>query len=142
MAGRRIDPTRYTDPGLLGRIAEQAHLTLRLLMDGRVPVALKVLIPALVAIYAVSPIDMIPDFLLGLGQLDDIGIILAALALFVKLAPRQIVEEHRAAMAGRSAPVTEPAPSDEWWRVADAPTSEKTIDVDYTMDGRRSGTTR
>jgi uncharacterized membrane protein YkvA (DUF1232 family) len=144
MAGRRIDPTRYTDPSLLGRIAEQVRLSVRLMMDQRVPTALKLVIPAMVAVYAVSPVDMIPDVLLGLGQLDDIGVVLAALALFVRLAPRQVVDEHRAAMTGRSAPAKGPAPVEEWWRGdgATAPASGQPIDVEYTMDGRRSGTSR
>ncbi|MCC6630298.1 MAG: DUF1232 domain-containing protein [Chloroflexi bacterium] len=143
MAGRRIDPTRYTDPGLLGRIAEQVRLSFRLMTDQRVPTALKLVIPAMVAIYAVSPVDLIPDVLLGVGQLDDIGVVLAALALFVRLAPRQVVDEHRAAMTGRPAQTTGSAPTDEWWRSggAPAPASGQPIDVEYTMDGRHSGST-
>jgi len=114
-------------------------LAWRLLLDERVPVMLKLMIPGLVTLYAVSPIDMIPDFLLGFGQLDDIGVILAGLALFVRLAPRQIVEEHRSAMSGQPAAppsVDNPSPSD-WWVDAgrDKASQAKPIDVDYTVDG-------
>ena len=138
MAGRRIDPTRYTDPSLLTRIAVQARLAWRLLLDERVPVMLKLMIPGLVALYAVSPVDMIPDFLLGFGQLDDIGVILAGIALFVRLVPRHIVEEHRSAMSGQPAaqPSVENPPTSDWWVDAggDKTPRSKAIDVDYTMD--------
>lgn len=131
MCGRRIDPTRYTDPTMLGRIMEQVRLTWRLLNDPRVPTALKMLIPALAAIYAFSPLDLIPDFLLGVGQLDDLGIILAALFLFSRLAPRTVVEEHRAAMSGQ-------APTDDSRRGgrARATGQDQAIDVDYSIGGR------
>jgi uncharacterized membrane protein YkvA (DUF1232 family) len=142
MAGRRIDPARYADPSMLGRIAEQLRLSWRLITDERVPVTLKVLLPALVAIYVVSPIDLVPDFLLGLGQLDDIGVVLAALALFVHLAPRQVVDEHRGVMDGGKAdsPAAANVVADEWWRAGDqaGAAKAKTIDVDYVVDGRRS----
>jgi uncharacterized membrane protein YkvA (DUF1232 family) len=45
-----------------------------------------------------SPIDLIPDFLLGLGQVDDLGIVIAGILLIAriipKLAPEHVVEEH------------------------------------------------
>jgi uncharacterized membrane protein YkvA (DUF1232 family) len=44
----------------------------------------------------VSPIDLVPDIFLGLGQLDDLGILMAALTTFNSLAPGYVVEEHLA----------------------------------------------
>jgi uncharacterized membrane protein YkvA (DUF1232 family) len=131
MPGRRVDPSRYTDPSLIGRIVDQFRLTWRLLTDPRVPLSLKVLIPALAALYTFSPIDIIPDFLLGLGQLDDLGIILAALALFARLAPKAVVEEHRAAMAGR-------APASGRGTVG----ADDAIEADYSIGGRGAGAAR
>ena len=52
--------------------------------------------------YAVSPIDLIPDFIPGLGQLDDLVLIPMGIALVVRLTP----PAHWAAcleQAGRSA---------------------------------------
>ncbi|MGI8477365.1 MAG: YkvA family protein [Thermomicrobiales bacterium] len=58
--------------------------------------------PILTAAYVISPIDLIPDFLLGVGQLDDLGVIgIAAMLLFrwlPRLAPRQVVAGHLAEM--------------------------------------------
>jgi uncharacterized membrane protein YkvA (DUF1232 family) len=42
-------------------------------------------------LYLISPIDFIPDVILGLGQLDDIGVILLGMTLFVRLCPPELV---------------------------------------------------
>lgn len=49
-----------------------------LMRDPRIPFWAKAAIPALAAAYVISPVDLIPDFLLGAGQLDDIGVMLLA----------------------------------------------------------------
>jgi uncharacterized membrane protein YkvA (DUF1232 family) len=56
-------------------------------MDPRVPLALK-LIPALAALYVAMPIDIGPDFIPILGQLDDVAILLIGLKAFTDLARR------------------------------------------------------
>jgi uncharacterized membrane protein YkvA (DUF1232 family) len=53
----------------------------------------------LVTAYALSPIDLIPDFIPILGLLDDAILIPLGLWLFVKMLPRGIFEEHRAIAA-------------------------------------------
>jgi uncharacterized membrane protein YkvA (DUF1232 family) len=77
---------------------ERLRLGWRLLRDSRVPTLPKLLVP-LAIIYILSPIDVIPDFLLGIGQVDDIsviGLILAVIAGLVRWAPQHIVAEHAA----------------------------------------------
>ncbi|MDP9812626.1 uncharacterized membrane protein YkvA (DUF1232 family) [Rhizobium tibeticum] len=49
-----------------------------------------------VAGYALSPIDLIPDFVPVLGYLDDIVIVPLGILLAVKLIPPDILAEHRA----------------------------------------------
>jgi uncharacterized membrane protein YkvA (DUF1232 family) len=66
--------------------------------DPRVPAWIKVGIPLLVAIYFVSPVDLIPDFIIGPGQLDDLGVILLGMNLMVRFSPDYVVDEHRRAM--------------------------------------------
>jgi uncharacterized membrane protein YkvA (DUF1232 family) len=64
--------------------------------DPRVPWYAKALALA-VAAYALSPIDLIPDFIPVLGYLDDVIIVPLGILLAVKLIPPAILAEHRAA---------------------------------------------
>ncbi|MGB7337629.1 MAG: DUF1232 domain-containing protein [Phototrophicaceae bacterium] len=70
------------------------RLTYRLFLDTRVPFFTKA-IPLLTVLYVFSPIDVIPDFLIVLGQLDDFLILTMGMQLFERLAPPDVVEEHR-----------------------------------------------
>lgn len=49
-----------------------------LMRDPRIPFWAKAAIPAVAAAYVISPVDLIPDFLVGAGQIDDIGVMLLA----------------------------------------------------------------
>jgi uncharacterized membrane protein YkvA (DUF1232 family) len=60
----------------------------------RTPWYTKVLI-VLVVSYALSPVDLIPDFIPVLGYLDDLILIPAGIALAVKLIPEDIIAECR-----------------------------------------------
>jgi len=62
--------------------------------DPRVPWYAKVFIAAIVA-YALSPIDLIPDFIPVLGYLDDLIIIPAGISLSLKMIPKEVLEECR-----------------------------------------------
>jgi len=60
----------------------------------RTPIIAKVLAGALVA-YALSPIDLIPDFIPVLGLLDDLVILPAGFWLVLKLVPSDVMAECR-----------------------------------------------
>jgi uncharacterized membrane protein YkvA (DUF1232 family) len=62
--------------------------------DPRVPWAAKLLV-ALIVAYALSPIDLIPDFIPVLGYLDDLLLIPAGIALATRLIPPSVLAEHR-----------------------------------------------
>ena len=49
-----------------------------------------------VAAYALSPIDLIPDFIPVLGYLDDLIIVPLGILLVVKLIPAELMAEFRA----------------------------------------------
>lgn len=66
--------------------------------DPRVPWYAK-LLAAAVAAYALSPIDLIPDFIPVLGYLDDLIIVPAGIWLAIRLVPPTVMAEHRAAAA-------------------------------------------
>ena len=69
------------------------RLTYRLMLDGRVPLRLKLILPAAL-VYLISRIDIIPDSVPVIGRIDDVVVILVSLAVFLGLAPRDIVLEH------------------------------------------------
>jgi uncharacterized membrane protein YkvA (DUF1232 family) len=52
-----------------------------------------------VAAYALSPIDLIPDFIPILGQLDELIVLPLGIWLVVRLIPPEVMNEHRAAAA-------------------------------------------
>jgi len=61
----------------------------------RTPVYAKLAAAAVVA-YALSPIDLIPDFIPVLGYLDDLIIVPAGIALVLRLVPAGVLVECRA----------------------------------------------
>jgi uncharacterized membrane protein YkvA (DUF1232 family) len=62
--------------------------------DSRTP-ALAKLVAAIIAAYALSPIDLIPDFIPVVGYLDDLLIVPFGIFLAVRLIPRPLMEEYR-----------------------------------------------
>ena len=59
------------------------------LKDQRTPVFARILAGITIA-YALSPIDLIPDFVPVLGYLDDVIVLPALIALTVKLIPKDV----------------------------------------------------
>ena len=51
------------------------------------------ILAGIVIIYALSPIDLIPDFVPLLGYLDDIILLPALIALTMKLIPKDIIKQ-------------------------------------------------
>jgi uncharacterized membrane protein YkvA (DUF1232 family) len=68
------------------------------LRDPRVPWYARA-VGACVIAYALSPIDLIPDFIPVVGLLDDLVLVPLGLVLMVRLIPAEILAEHRAAAA-------------------------------------------
>jgi uncharacterized membrane protein YkvA (DUF1232 family) len=77
-------------------VRRDAHALYLVARDPRVPWHVKALALA-VAGYALSPIDLIPDFVPVLGYLDDLVIVPLGVLVIVKLIPPPIMAEHRAA---------------------------------------------
>jgi uncharacterized membrane protein YkvA (DUF1232 family) len=74
--------------------------------DPRVPWHAKVLALA-VAGYALSPIDLIPDFIPVIGYLDDLIIVPIGILLVIRLVPAEVMAEHRElAEAAQDRPVS------------------------------------
>jgi uncharacterized membrane protein YkvA (DUF1232 family) len=109
--------------GLLGGLVRQARLGWRLLRDSRVPAWVK-MVPVVGLLYFLSPIDIIPDWMLpGLGELDDLVILVLALKMFVDLSPPGVVREHLQDLLGRRGNA----------RPAEYPSDGPTIDASYQV---------
>jgi uncharacterized membrane protein YkvA (DUF1232 family) len=80
---------------LIRRLPTYVRLVWALLRDGRVPAQQKLILAGIGA-YLFFPIDLIPDFVPVLGQLDDLAVVLLGLDLFIRSAPADVVEEHLA----------------------------------------------
>ncbi|MCS6802037.1 MAG: hypothetical protein RMM58_08875 [Chloroflexota bacterium] len=97
-------PPVFTVPPLavLAEAITLARLIWRLLWDRRVPRSAKLVVPAALALL-LSPLDFVPDFLiglLGLGVVDDLTIVLLAARLVIALSPPEVVAEHLARLRG------------------------------------------
>src|SRR5262249_36704957 len=74
--------------------------------DPRVPWYAKAL-AAVVAGYALSPLDLIPDFIPVVGYLDDLILVPLGIMVVIRLIPTEIMAEHRAtAAAAQDRPVS------------------------------------
>ena len=104
--------------------ARQARLAWRLFWDKRVPLWIK-LIPPVALAYVLFPVDIIPDVALGLGQLDDVAVLLLGTKLFIELAPPDVVREHLRALGAHI----------KEWRVAEEGEPPVVIEGEYRLEG-------
>ena len=119
---------------LFANLMDYVRLSWRLLNDRRVPGWVKA-IPVLAVLYFLSPIDLIPDWAIpGLGELDDLAVLLLALKMFVDLSPDGAVREHLNDLLGRTEASYRPPPT------AETP-SPTVIDAPYrVLDDEQSQT--
>ena len=87
---------RRLPPGLARDLAEFlpacATTLRRLRKDARVPRAAKLAV-AIAAVWVMSPIDLIPEFLPVIGPLDDVVVVALALRYAARRVPRDAIEE-------------------------------------------------
>ncbi len=101
---QNYDPNQSARPNmnLFMSLVNRLRLTWRLMLDGRVPIFLKV-IPFAPIAYLLWPIDLLPDLFPFLGQVDDLGMFIVGMEAFIALAPRHVVQEHQAELEAGSA---------------------------------------
>ncbi len=88
-------------PGVIDRLRERARQLQQEVvalyfasLDPRTPRSARLLVAAIVA-YALSPIDLIPDFIPVVGYLDDLILLPAAIVLAIRLIPDEVMESGR-----------------------------------------------
>ncbi len=113
--------TSQSKTSLVTELLRNGQLAWRLLGDRRVSLALKLFVPGLMAAYFFWPADLLPDVMIGLGQLDDLAVFALAVKLFITLAPKDVVRQHRDQMAG--GPAAKPADHD----------NAETVDAEYRV---------
>ncbi len=74
-------------------IWQKIRLVYRLMLDPEVPIYLK-LLPFIGIIYQLIPYEFLPDLIPGLGQLDDLTILIIGAKMFIDMSPHQVVERH------------------------------------------------
>jgi uncharacterized membrane protein YkvA (DUF1232 family) len=84
---------------LLLHLPNFLKLFLFLFQDARVSLLAK-LVPMAILAYLILPVDLLPDFLPALGQLDDLVVLLLGFKLFLRLCPPDVVQQHVKAIAG------------------------------------------
>ncbi len=92
-AGAPRTGARRTVSGAIRDIPHYLRLLWGLARDSRVAMVDKALVVA-AAIYIVSPIDVIPDFIPFLGQVDDLYLLILALQRMVSRAGRAVLRDH------------------------------------------------
>ncbi len=90
------------------QLKNELHAIYLAYRDRRTPWYAKALI-ALIVAYALSPIDLIPDFIPVLGYLDDLLIVPGGIYLALKMIPKGVMAECREKAR------TEPLSSKERW---------------------------
>lgn len=90
---RRIQNPRSLAVAMLG-LPDDVRLIWGLCKDRRVSLWSKVFLGAGLA-YIVSPVDVIPDVIPGLGRLDDLAVAILLVRAFERTCPSAIVHEHR-----------------------------------------------
>ena len=107
---------KLADRGFLQRARTELKLAYWLLRQRDVPLLTK-LVPVLTLAYVLAPIDIIPDFLPVLGQIDDLALFMLGVRIFLHLAPPPVIGRYEKEQAE---PLPEPAPVDPLTEVLDA----------------------
>jgi uncharacterized membrane protein YkvA (DUF1232 family) len=77
----------------IGQLPRFVRLLAGLLTDRRVSAVDKVLVGAAIA-YIVAPLDLVPEFIPFLGQVDDVYLLVLALQRLMRNAGRRVVLDH------------------------------------------------
>ncbi|MFH1086422.1 MAG: DUF1232 domain-containing protein [Chloroflexota bacterium] len=107
--------------GKLVAIVHSLRISWQLFRDRRVPLWTKA-VPLLAAGYVIWPADLLADPVLGLGQLDDLAVILLGLRLFMSLCPAALVRQYEQALRARQSPRESSDVVDTTFRVIDEET--------------------
>jgi uncharacterized membrane protein YkvA (DUF1232 family) len=78
---------------------QKAQLAGSLFRDPRLPLLNRLVLMGLV-IYVAMPIDLIPDFIPVLGQIDDVVMLSLGAAILIRSVPQAVFDEHLRRLEG------------------------------------------
>ncbi len=108
-------------PWKLRTLWREMRLAARLLREPVVPLWAKATLP-FALLYLVSPVDILPDVIPGLGEMDDLVILYAALQLFLRVSPSIAIAFHQSAIERRQ-------------KFSTMPPSDVVIDAEFRREG-------
>jgi uncharacterized membrane protein YkvA (DUF1232 family) len=125
------------------RLGARIGLWWRLIQDPRVPLLAKLAVP-LALLYVVSPIDIIPDYIVGLGQLDDLAIVLIAFKVTEWMTAHFVLEQHQRERGGNPPPAERAERAERAEPPGTGQASDMVIEGDYQVvpDGQQDATER
>jgi len=98
-SGSRDMAVKWSIQGIRNRVSREFRVYRLVLRHDRTPWITRVLLGAALA-YALSPIDLIPDWIPVLGHLDDVIIVPLLVWLAVRFVPSAVIEECRTFTGG------------------------------------------
>jgi uncharacterized membrane protein YkvA (DUF1232 family) len=104
LAWKRASPEERALVKRIARLPLRRKLALAvgLARDRRIPLGLRGL-PVLTVLYLAMPVDIVPDFIPVLGQLDDVLLVIVAVAVLFRFTPHTVLELHVSAQEGGGA---------------------------------------
>jgi uncharacterized membrane protein YkvA (DUF1232 family) len=122
--------------GWLKEFLSQFELAWKLLWDRRVSGFTK-MVPLAALGYLILPVDLIPDPMLGLGQVDDLVLILLGLKMFISLCPPDVVAELQGSHQPEGDAVWQPPVQEIIDLQPDTPPAEEaSADIEPVQGGR------
>ncbi|MEQ9618117.1 MAG: YkvA family protein [Deltaproteobacteria bacterium] len=88
-----MNRTPFTN--IVKRFTKEVDLYRRVIAHPRCPRVTRICLGAAI-VYAISPIDLIPDFIPVLGYVDDILILPLLIFIALRFVPKELIEEVRA----------------------------------------------
>ncbi len=89
----RNKATRWSRYHIVRTLWREVRVAWALLRDPRVPLWTKALIPGFWLAYFLFPLDLLPDVIPVLGEVDDLMLFLLMVRLFIAMSPADVVRE-------------------------------------------------
>ena len=96
------------------RIKQQVLLLWTAYQHPESPLYVKILI-SFIVLYALSPIDLIPDFIPILGYLDEVILLPILISLALKLIPQHVIELSQQELMNQESTKNEKSPKPKLW---------------------------